>query len=410
MSSSGRSRLNRAATPIWRTLGAGCRRVLVPGRAQLAAARWELRVRRRHPAAQARGEKRADRRGGTTLPVPAARRSAVPAAPRGSGAAEAASRSRPRRSAPPATVEAARVGRIGRNASSARRARRRAGARRRSWSACSSSVSAGVDEARVLEEVVEVQRPTLRPRELGRERPKRALSRIAASSSALVLIPTTAALCAASRSRRGLRRSGWALGRPDRRMPSVAKVDALPLAGVLGVQPDEDAQLAEIAARVSRSRAEPAPDESDLVRGDERRRAGVEHERARRIEPDLRGEGLARGRRRRANRFVELLRAGDDDPVGRDPVHLSGLSGLDLVQTKTESGDADQALSVRLSQLATVTAFRTPSFAGLFQVLHLARPNSTTGSRARRRAAAHRRSRRCAGWSGSPARRRPACE
>src|SRR5581483_8493418 len=65
---------------------------------------------------------------------------------------------------------------------------------------------------------------------------------------------------------------------------------------------------------------EPAPDELDLVRRDELRRAEVEHDRLRRVEADLAAELLARAARAPLEPGVADRRAGDADPLARDAV------------------------------------------------------------------------------------------
>ena len=92
------------------------------------------------------------------------------------------------------------------------------------------------------------------------------LPRIAASSSALVLMPTTAALCASEskKSARASPASGCAP--PGGQIGDVAvlgEVDAVPLARVLRMGPDDDPQPAQgISSGRARSAASQRADEA----------------------------------------------------------------------------------------------------------------------------------------------------
>ena len=164
-------------------------------------------------------------------------------------------------------------------------------------------------------------------------------------------------------------------------------------------------------SRLGRERLEPAPDERDLVGRDERRRARVEHERPRRRRARPSRRTLARSvLGAPLEPLVELRRAGGDDPLARDAVHLRRLArpGASF-QTKTRSGTTRiSPLPVRLSQLATQTPMGSPRLPRALQVLDLGarelddrRDEHGVGPLPR---GGSRRSRR---RSGSPARPRP---
>ena len=137
-----------------------------------------------------------------------------------------------------------------------------------------------VQEAAVLvQQVAEVQRalPACR-RTRRRAATSTLLPTIAASISALVLIPTTAALCA-SESKKSARASPASGCAPPRGQTAtfadVGEVDAVPLGGVLRVRPDEHAELARALGARPRGAAEPArgrtPTSSGAMNGDEQR-------------------------------------------------------------------------------------------------------------------------------------------
>ncbi len=173
-----------------------------------------------------------------------------------------------------------------------------------------------------------------------------------------------------------------ALGRPDRGVPELGEVDPVPLARVLGVRTDEQADLAERRRAGGPDRPAPAADEVDLVRGDERRRAQVEDVRGVRVEPDLALELTGRRARRPVEPVVEALCSRQHDPIARDPVHLLELGPLDVVPDERAVGDeAQQALAAEVVPARDADAGADAELARALQVLDLGRRELDHGAR-----------------------------
>ena len=342
----------------------------------------ELPVRRRHSAAQARGE-RADRRGGERCRRQQHTKERRRRLRRGRAQAP------PRR--PSSSIASARIGAAGR---SSRAAGRRIGRNARLLGVLVAALEhvgelvsvlverlADVEEAAVLvEEVAEVQRPACVPANSGASGASTLLPRIAASISALVLMPTTAALCASEskKSARASPASGWAPARrPDDDVPDVGEVDAVATGR----------RSADAAGRGRRARAGAASrprgaapsqrrTKRDLVRGDERRRADVEHVRARpgRARPARRTPRAVGARRAARTTRRTSARRWRRPARAAIAVHLGRLARLALVPDEDAVGhDADQALARQVVPAGDRDA-RTgiPARAGALHVLDLA--------------------------------------
>ena len=168
-----------------------------------------------------------------------------------------------------------------------------------------------------------------------------------------------------------------AAGRPDDRV-GVAEVDAHPLGGVLRVGAHEHAHLRELRP----DGGEPATDELDLVGCDERRGAEVEDVGLSRVQRNPPLELLARRARPPLEPVVEPLRAGEDDPVARDPVHLLELLPLDVVPDEDAVGhEAQQALAGQVVPARDADARADPERPRRLQVLDLRRGELDHGAR-----------------------------
>ena len=187
----------------------------------------------------------------------------------------------------------------------------------------------------------------------------------------------------------------------------LGQVDLLPFVEAARVRPDEKAGLAQHGIRAAAHVLDPAFDEPRLVRRVlEERRADVEDERPRSVEPDLLAELLARARRRAAEPLVVALRAGDDDPIGRHPVELDRFLLLRVVPDGDEIRDGAQQRLARQMVPAADAEHRAQTERARAQVVIELRRTEIDERRdqARRRASARGRSPRARGCAARPAR------